>query len=200
MVSLKPRLVIIGGICAGVEGKTRIGDLVIGSDMFNYDSKKRRKKGDLADYPFLPIHWDLKTELDSILEDQQLSRSISDEWGRKTGRPEHELEIHLAPFASGSAVVANTDVLEEIKLHQRRVRGLDMEVFGVAKAVHFDSMAKFLAVKSVSDFGDDEKAQDDNPNDIYREYCCAVSASFVRRFLERLPYRSLFNLEDTRSP
>jgi nucleoside phosphorylase len=194
LISLKPKLVIIGGICAGVEKKTKIGDLVIGSDMFNYDSKKVTKDKELADYSPVPIHWDLQNALNAMLEDQNLAASLEQEWTAKDPRPEHSISLHLAPFASGSAVIADSEVFEEIKQHQRRVRGLDMETFGVAKAVHYESNIKFLAVKSVCDFGNEEKAEDAHDNDKYRSFCCAMSAAFIKRFLNKLPYRSLFSL------
>ncbi len=192
MISMKPKIVIIGGICAGVEEKTRIGDIVIGSDMFNYDSKKIGTEKTQYDYPLLPIHWDIQNAVNSILEDSEFLPSLRKTWSSGLTVPDHELTAHVAPFASGSAVVANGEVFGEIKDQQRRVRGLDMEVFGVAKAVHYDSRVKFLAVKSVSDFGAGDKDSTINPNDIYREFCCAMSAGFIKGLIQKISYQSLF--------
>lgn len=95
-------------------------------------------------------------------------------------------DIHIAPMVSGSSVVANDIVHPDIFKQDRKIRGVDMETLGVYAACDSSTYPKpkFLAVKSISDWGVPEKADD------FQRFCAYMSAqsvfSFLRRFWSQL--------------
>jgi nucleoside phosphorylase len=61
---------------------------------------------------------------------------------------------HLAPFGSGSSVVASEFILEQVRSLNDSIRGVDMECYGFYFAAKTTHVAKpeVLCIKAVSDF------------------------------------------------
>ena len=106
---------------------------------------------------------------------------IQKKWpGPKFG---HDLQLHVGPVASGAAVLADPNVVDEVKEQQRQLVGVEMEVFGVFTAAENCSKPRptTFALKSVCDFGDQGKS------DEHQAYAAFTSAEFLYRFaLEEL--------------
>ena len=68
----------------------------------------------------------------------------------------------MGAVATGSAVIANSRKIEEVKAQIRDVIAVEMEIFGVYYAAKWSERPrpKFMAVKSICDFGDEEKSDD----------------------------------------
>lgn len=88
--------------------------------------------------------------------------------------------IKIGAITTGSAVVANRDVIDAIIEPQyRKVLGIDMETYGVYFACEKSGKnIKFVSMKAVSDLADVEK------DDSYHKFCSYVSAKFAFELIE----------------
>lgn len=176
-----PRYVCMSGICAGVSGKTAVGDLVLAEEVFDYGSGKILPDGRLhPDYKPIRLSDAERNVLHHFVEHNLKLQSLREEWPTEdVGIPDTPSKARIGSFASGAAVVAKDSVVVDVESHKRNLLGIDMEAFGVARAVTSDEhgRTKFLIVKGVSDYADHAK------NDNYQEYCAFLSAACIRDFL-----------------
>ena len=174
---IRPKLVIMVGICAGIRKKVELGDIIVTTKSWDYSSGKITKTKDgspvfEAAPDEIPIRPDLLAHLEKL---------IGENWiGRITPHPEgfreaNDVKAILGPTATGPIVSANETIPQYLKTRDRKVIGIEMEIHGVFYAVANTSgrAAGFLAVKSVVDFGDSRK------NDTVRNWCANNSASFA---------------------
>ena len=178
----KPKYIFITGIAAGI-GDHCYGDIIVPSEVWNYSSGKYvDKEGELS---FLPepkvIPLDVKIA-DLVRQDYvKVLKEIHEAWPinnevdlliNKT-----ELSIYSSPLASGTAVVANFQLVKDMILcHSRKTEGIDMEAYGVFAAARSlcDNKPIAICVKSISDFADKEKG------DGYQPYASYTSACFAK--------------------
>jgi hypothetical protein len=126
----------------------------------------------------LDLETDIKENLLSCMAEPEFLNDIKKNW--QGDSPETELNIRIEPLASGAGVIENNKVIEEIKGHNRKLVGIDMETYGVFYAVKHSQKPRPLAAmsfKSVSDFGDPLK------NDKFQKYTACTSASFMYQFV-----------------
>ena len=94
------------------------------------------------------------------------------------------IAIHIGPIVSGAAVVEAPGLLPWIRRHQdRKVIGLEMEIYGVMYAVNHANQPRPVGVcaKTVSDFARAGRDRSFQPQAAF------LSAAFMREWLERLP-------------
>lgn len=181
--NFKPRYVSMVGIAAGKEGEGNLGDIIIPTEVWDYGSGKiaeETDEGEMKSSNFLfkpdPKYIDLEVELKEIVNKNfnNILTKIKDEWPGK--KPDSTLKLVKGPMACGSVVVQNEEVIKNfIDPHNRKLKGLDMESYGVFYAVEnsFRPKPKVLVCKSICDFADSNK------NDDYQEYSAFTSASFL---------------------
>ena len=82
------------------------------------------------------------------------------------------LKMHVAPLASGSAVLADLITAGSVKEQHRQLAGIDMEAYSVFAAASESVLPqpKAFVLKSVVDFADPKKS------DNYRDYASFTSA------------------------
>ncbi len=176
----KPKLTSMTGICAGIEGKVQLGDIIIGSQTFDYGSGKYIN-GKLIPHPtpIGPPNWLLQL-LEACSAQEKIGELIKREFSGT--KPSYPLGIHHASFGSGAAVVADDKMVEEATRIDRKLFALDMEAYGVAMANALASTTSSqypcFIVKGAVDFAGIHK------NDKYHEYGAYVSAMYIRKFLE----------------
>ncbi len=94
---------------------------------------------------------------------------------------ENEYFVHYGTLASGTAVVANKNVLErQVLTSFQDTEGVEMEGYGVAYAgAHaVDPKPHVIIAKSICDFADERK------NDVFQKYAMYTSCGFVKELLE----------------
>lgn len=177
-----PKMLLMCGVCAGVEGKANYGDLIVLSPVFDYGSGKYYSGKFLPDYRQHHISGVIRPIVEEMCCNIELKREIKDAWENQGGKPDTELNIYIYPGGSGSAVITDDSVVEEIKTHQRTLGAIDMESFAVAEVANaaLTKEIPWLVVKGVQDFASPLK------NDKYREYSAFVSAVFIKKFLEKV--------------
>ncbi len=93
----------------------------------------------------------------------------------------------LGPVASGSAVLADGNVVQEIKAQHQELIGIEMEIYGLYAAAYAASapQPKVFAVKGVCDFADPDKGDD------HQRYAAYASANVARLLIEKYGNRIL---------
>lgn len=183
ITNFRPKYITMVGIAGGVKGIGNLGDILVADISFDSGSGKIKtdKEGNIKfepDFRSIDLDPDLKELFISCKGKREYLNEIKAQWPIKDIT--YELNIHIGPFASGSGVVENKKVIEEIKGHSRKLIGIDMETYGVFYAAKNCSRPKPIAVfsiKSISDFGDPDK------DDKFQPYAAFTSASFLYNFI-----------------
>lgn len=174
ITELNPTCVLMVGIAAGIQGKVNLGDVIIADQLIYYEQGKQMSKG-LEVRP-------LSIPTDPVLLHSAENYDADDCWAdmvcEHAPSSKRIPTIHFGPFAVGEKVVAaHSYVSDLVKLHPKLI-GVEMESYGVAAAVaSAHSRPRFLAIRGVSDFADEQK------NDKYRDYATAAAATFAVSFL-----------------
>jgi nucleoside phosphorylase len=200
IINFRPKYLIIIGIAAGVPDETKIGDLLITSNAYNYGSGKLKleKTGaknadgtDLMKEIFIPYgdHIALEEQLrNSFIKyktEHALLQKLKEGFELLRKYDFSTPEIHLGPFASGAAVIANENVVNSLLKNEGKLIGFDMEAYGVFAAARtlktFGNSTKPISIKAVADFGDSHKS---NPNkELFQSYAAHTSANFLFEYL-----------------
>lgn len=98
-----------------------------------------------------------------LKEDRTLMDKIRNTYRPKVVNPNHILNVIVGPTASVPAVVADKQVIEDLKGQERKLVGLEMEAYGMYYAV--DRSVKpqpqiVASLKSATDFADSKKSDD----------------------------------------
>lgn len=180
----RPRLALMTGFCGGVEGKVQLGDLVFAEAAIDWDYGKwaelpavgseapksvfrsRPTPISILDQPSHRVVRDLLVS--DFLRDPSFLRDVARYSEGRVSQPNG----HVAPMASGSAVVASDEMIAQIRTLNESIRGIDMECFGFYHAVSRTHvvMPQMICVKSVSDFSNGLKG------DEYHRACAYIAA------------------------
>ena len=114
---LKPRFLVMAGICAGVSGKSDLGDIIVADPNWDWQSGKRvrdKKNSSFSIAPHqLPAPGIVRSRADQLAGNKEVWREVLDKYdGKKSGKPPQMIP---GPMASGSAVLADGSVVDEIK-------------------------------------------------------------------------------------
>jgi nucleoside phosphorylase/CheY-like chemotaxis protein len=177
---LRPKLVIMAGICAGFPGKANIGDVVAADLSWDWQSGKHVDSSGSPNFQIAPHQIGIDDQIRTRL---QLFKRKTTFWdgfaaeARDVGVSVPRLVI--GHMASGASVLASASIMDQIKAQQKNVVGLDMETYAVyaAAAAHPESI-KFVSLKAVCDNGDAHKG------DGYQKFAAKVSAGAVVTFIE----------------
>jgi len=187
ITNFHPKYLIILGIAAGIEGKTKIGDILIAEYCWDYGcGKLDMEKGKEVFKPYIQ-----QLKLDEELRQLFIKYKSEDELLNKirlnyNPEPDTILKLHIGPFASGSAVIANDSFVFNLKEEHKKLIGFDMESYAVFKAAEaFPShlKPKVISIKSVSDFGNSKKNNDLQPH--HQSYAAFTSTMFFKEFISR---------------
>lgn len=173
----RPKIVAMSGICAGVEGESKLLDIVVGQTCWEYQTGKF-KDGKFKQEPYqVQIKPYLKTEIEQWAEQPIFLRNL------KSDLFETELKdsaIVVAPISSGSVVVADAGRMAEIGHQHRKWAALEMEMYSLYETATQSLVEPlFFGAKSVVDMGDASKG------DALHATACTLSARFVVEVLER---------------
>ncbi len=179
---LRPRFIVMVGICAGVKAKTGIGDVIVADPSWDYQSGKRVRERDSATFAISPHHIAapaiVRARFDQLRADRSVMTSISETWSNPPTQPP---KLLCGPLASGSAVLADGESVNQIKTQHRDLLGIEMEAYGLYSAAAFASrpQPRAIAIKSVCDFADADK------DDSAQRFAAYMSAQVMRTFFER---------------
>lgn len=173
----RPKLVAMSGICGGFEFNANLGQLLISSMVYEYQSGKWSEDGFINEpYQVSTDHMTM-VKLDDLIESEGLLASLEEGFsGRK---PDVTSEPKKAVFTSGSAVIADQKFLNQISSIHRKVSALDMEVFAIHRAAELSpNKPPCICAKVVVDLCGKEK------NDEFHSYGNHISAKFIMKSIK----------------
>lgn len=176
---LHPKLIVMCGICAGIEGKVNIGDVLLADPVWDFQSGKSIQAG----FKIAPHQLSIPREIRSIVTNlsSSLKTQINEIFSNFKGNaPSCLPDIEVGPVVSGSAVITDNKIIEEIKQQHRNLMGLEMEIYGMYAAVAAAEKPRpvTFALKAVCDFANEEK------NDNYQQFAAYMSANILRLIME----------------
>lgn len=155
ILGFHPKLVAMVGICAGREEKTHLGDIIIASSVFDYTAGRQYVDRFGPRPKSYPIDNTIaEFVVDSVIDNHELLGKIMD--GFQGAKPRNQITIQFKPLASGTAVIDDPKVMEEIVRSQDDLAGIDMESYAVAVSSNI-LRTKWIIIKTVQDFADGEK-------------------------------------------
>ncbi|MFT8349331.1 hypothetical protein [Clostridium saccharoperbutylacetonicum] len=86
--------------------------------------------------------------------------------------------VHVAPIATGAKVIEDRKAFRKISRNVRTVLGIEMEASAVGAVAELEQISRFIVVKAVSDYADEDK------NDHFRSYSIESSYRFLCSFLK----------------
>lgn len=176
-----PKYTVMTGITCGIEGNTNIGDVILADPCWEWSGGKFTEvKGERVFEPS-PYQERVNQQLIRIAQDIMLDDSVLRAiWDSFAGeKPLNIPKLHIGPLASGASVISDKRILTDIKKHQRKLLGVEMEAYGIMYASsHCNSNTMPFVIKSVCDFGDSKK------NDKYQAYCSFVSAHLLKHIIK----------------
>lgn len=178
------------GFCAGFKKKNksdvRLGDLFIADSEYDYGSGKLIKKENeqvvMPEPKQMPCSYDVLGKLNDFITEQVAASKVFAELKRVDLLVEgmEMPNIHIGPGACGSYVVSDETFMEQlVKDDNRKLKGLDMEGYGLYLAGHMLNKSCVL-IKGIADFGGEEK------DDKYHKVCSYASAWFVQHFIKKM--------------
>ncbi|MBW9335696.1 hypothetical protein FEE59_19470 [Herbaspirillum sp. RU 5E] len=176
---LKPKLILMAGICAAVGDKANIGDLVVADASWDWQSGKYVDKGS-ADFELAPHQLNVPAKVHALL----LKVKRDSGFWMSFNKDVIDLKIDVpklvrGPVATGASVIADERVIKKIREDQNKnVVGLDMETYAVyAACASAGYNVGALSLKAVCDKANKEK------DDRYQPFAAKVSAQSVKHLV-----------------
>jgi adenosylhomocysteine nucleosidase len=170
--AFRTKTLCMSGICAGFAKEARLGQLVVASPAWEYQAGKwSENEFEIAPVQ-IPLRPGTRALIDQAIARESFGAHVEKDLRVGIQRPTVWSNPMLAPFATGSAVIADAKRLKHIEQQHRKVAALDMETFGLYFAAHerSDAVKHFFSVKCVVD------TADGNKNDHLHAYGCIAAA------------------------
>lgn len=170
LTALKPKRVLLVGICAGIAPEVRLGDVCVSDQVVDYDLGKVREGA------YTPRWRAYAGDAELV----RAARHFSDSsWTRTvlTPRPDGSHDrpsVHIGTVLSGSKVVADQSVVDTLRNVWTQAVGLEMEGAGSAAAAHeHPTRPSFILIKGVCDRATAEK------NDQWQDYAADAAGRYA---------------------
>ncbi|WP_082391487.1 hypothetical protein [Achromobacter xylosoxidans] len=181
----QPALVCMSGICAGIEGKANIYDIVIPEICHQHDAGKWGEDGFEPELYSVQIPPNVRLKLIEILHAGEFMTTVcKDIRPGRSELPENmehlSPKVLLAPTSSGSAVVADDKFLATIKAQHRKATAFEMESYALYETARLSSsQPRFFSAKAVVDDGGPQKG------DHFHKIACLLSAKVVYELIRK---------------
>lgn len=175
----KPKVIGMSGICGGFPKRAILGQLFVSAMAYEYQSGKWSNDGFKQEpYQASADHLTL-TKIKSLLDTDDLLSTLEN--GFKGGnRPSAPQAPQTGIFTSGSAVIADANLLTQIETIHRKVDALDMEVFSLLRAAELSPhKPPCICAKTVVDLCGESK------DDHLHKYGSYISAKFIISAIEK---------------
>ena len=178
---LRPKLLVMTGICAGVRGKVGIGDVILADPAWDFQSGKQSLGAEGPKFLFRPHHIPAPTIVRAHLEQLRADRAtLATISGSFDTTPPNVSKVVIGPMASGSSVLADGKTVQQIREQHQELVGIEMEAYGLYAAAQLASSPRPLAfaLKGVCDFADEQK------EDGHQRYAAFASARVLQHIIE----------------
>ncbi|MBL1085735.1 5'-methylthioadenosine/S-adenosylhomocysteine nucleosidase [Streptomyces actinomycinicus] len=142
---LKPQAVFFVGVAGSLKKDVGIGDVVVGTDVYEIHGGKQTDEGFKVRPKALPGSHAL----------EQAARSAA--------RDLADVVVHFAPVATGDVVLADAEsaIARHLESHYNDAAAIEMEGSGAARAAHFSGQLDALVIRGISDRANADKAAAD---------------------------------------
>ncbi len=179
--NFRPEYLAITGICAGVRGKSDLGDVLIADPCFDWGSGKWLRDTESSELKFRPASYQwrldetIRADLRKCSSDGSLLRIYQSYIGQ---RPPNPPKLLIDAMASGAAVLQASQLMDDVRQIHKNLVGIEMESYAVYTAAQLSAepRPKCISIKSVCDFGDEAKSDD------VHKFAAYVSANFLFHF------------------
>ncbi|MCT7462098.1 hypothetical protein N5S71_06170 [Aliarcobacter cryaerophilus] len=175
-----PKYFFMVGIAAGMKDKNNIGDILIAEYSWDWGSGKHTTEF-APDHTQISLDPNIIAKLKMIKSNQINLDEIKNSY--KGNKPSESLQMYIGPIASGASVLENQSTIDEmIKKYQRKLIGVEMEIYGVMSAIRYSitPIPIGICMKSVCDFGDSNK------NDEWQKYAAYTSSKLMEKLIYNL--------------
>lgn len=179
----RPRLVAMVGIAAGTHsGGKQFGDILVADPSVDYNSGKVALENGIREFQPDPYPIGLNTRVRSVLQrysgTHELFVQLRRLWSGAV--PDNPNRLYLGPVGAADQVIDDPTRVLEIQKNWRKLIGVEMETYGVYRAVYESPEPKPRAVsfKAVCDFAA-------NKSDSWQEYAAFMAAGFAAEFIKR---------------
>jgi nucleoside phosphorylase len=183
VLQFRPRLVAMIGIAAGTRsgGKT-FGDVLVADPSVDYNSGKVVFAEGVRDFQPDPYPIGLNPRVRSVLQKYRSAHPVFDEIRKRwsgTAPPERN-RLHVGPVGAADQVIDDATRILEIQKNWRKLIGVEMETYGVYRAVYEapEPKPRAASFKAVCDFAAEK-------SDSWQEYAAFMAAEFATEFLKR---------------
>lgn len=183
--NFRPHYLFMPGIAASLKSKEGYGygDVLVIDESWDGGAGKVGKDED-GSYVFeknalhLRLDNELSEKIRALKDNTRLLREIKDNY-KYANVPNTELNIHIGSVVSVAGVIANEDISQQLKTQDRKLMGLEMEVYGLYYASQNCTSPKPLtmALKSICDFADSKK------DDSFQAYAAYTSAQVMYKYI-----------------
>lgn len=181
-----PELICMSGICAGIEGKANIYDVIISEMCHQHDSGKWTSEGFIPEPYAVQIPHMTNVAINQLIRKSNFKKTIEDGIVLKksehpTDSDELNFDILIAATSSGSAVIASDTILEGIAAQHRKHTSFEMESYALYEAARQSSNKdlRYFSAKSVVDNGNELKS------DHFHRVACLLSAKTVYNLISK---------------
>lgn len=183
VLQFRPRLVAMIGIAAGTRsGSKQFGDVLVADPSVDYNSGKVAFADGIREFQPDPYPIGLNARLRSVLLKYRGLSSIFPEIRKRWAGavPNTANRLHIGPVGAADQVIDDESRVLEIQKNWRKLIGVEMETYGVYRAVHESPEPKprVVSFKAVCDFASEK-------SDSWQEYAAFVAAEFALEFLRR---------------
>lgn len=183
VLQFRPRLVAMIGIAAGTHsGGKQFGDILIADPSVDYNSGKVVLAEGIREFQPDPYPIGLNPRLRSVLQKYTGAHQFFDDIrGRWTGAaPTKPNRLYLGPVGAADQVIDDPTRIIEIQKNWRKLIGVEMETYGVYRAVHEspEPQPRAASFKAVCDFAAEK-------SDSWQEYAAFMAAEFAAKFFKR---------------
>ncbi|HIF9443837.1 TPA: response regulator [Photobacterium damselae] len=184
-LKFSPKYLLMTGIAAGIEGKVKLGDILIADCCWDWGNGKQTIRDGKPMFLAAPkqetINEDLRIKLRTLGRERRFLESIYNGWPSSL-RPSNSLNVHLGPVATGAVVLEDPNVVDAIRFNNRETIGIEMEGYGfmLASKLASSNQPQALVIKSVCDFADPTK------DDAFQGYAAYTSASYAFKLIQEV--------------
>ena len=180
-----PRLVCMSGICAGIEGKAKIYDVIVPEICHQHDSGKWEETGFVPELYSIQLPHLVSLKLAEIISQKDFLQAVTKDV--VLGRDEFPSDmqnfsghVYLAPTSSGSSVVADDTMTQQIASQHRKSTAFEMEAYALYESARQSlNSPLYFSAKSVVDNGTSDKG------DKFHRVACLLSAKTVYQLIYR---------------
>jgi len=199
---IKPDMVILAGIAAGVKERVTIYSTVVANSIVYYELQKFYENGTIK---YRLKHESLPTAIDReisylLLQKDNWVKSLSeniklidinydDFKDRNWIQADWINRVNLIPgiIGSGEKLISNSDFIEELDsiiIANKGLFAIEMEAFGFINACKDKMVKKYFIIRGISDFGGDEK--NDPINDNYQKIAALSMVTLLDIYFKKM--------------